>query len=285
MGSTEAFLGIATLASCACVTAATAAGTLENPAPGAVMSGIGVISGWTCDASRVELEIDGGSRTLVPYGVDRADTATACGGKRNTGFGLLTNWSVFPPGTHTLRALADGVEFARSTFTVTSLGAEFLRGKSASVTVNDFPAVGKSTVLQWQEPTQSFVASEVRDSAPVLDGRWNGANLENRSDCTNAQNNGRRGTYAQYDIGTAGGIFTISETAVTGLTCTYNGTYAQDGTQRHAAGTYSCSDGKQGGFTTTGFLLTPTEMQIRMDIKLTGSESCTIDAIVSGSRF
>ena len=262
-----------------------ATGMLENPAPGAAVSGIGVISGWTCDASRVEIEIDGGSRGSVPYGVDRADTAGACGGKRNNGFGFLTNWSIFPPGTHTLRVLADGVEFARSTFNVTSLGAEFLRGKSASVTVNDFPAIGKSTVLQWQEPMQSFVASEVLDDAPRLDGLWNGANLEKRSNCTSSQNNGARGTYAQYDIGTAGGLFTISETAVTGLTCTYNGTITQDGTQRHAAGTYSCSDGKTGNFTTTGFLLTPTEMQIRMDIKLTGSESCTIDAIVGGSRF
>ena len=265
--------------------AAAATGVLENPAPGAAVSGIGVISGWTCDASRVEIEIDGGSRGWVPYGVDRADTAAACGGKRDNGFGFLTNWSIFPPGTHTLRVLADGVEFARSTFNVTSLGAEFLRGKSASVTVYDFPALGKSTVLQWQEPMQSFVASEVRDGAPLLDGRWNGVNLENRSSCASAQNNGQRGTYAQFEIGTAGGLFTMAETAVTGLTCTYNGKYTQDGTHRQASGTYTCSDGKQGNFSTTGFLLTDTQMQIRMDIKLTGSESCTIDGIISGSRF
>lgn len=277
--------GLATAALLALAHAAGAAGTLENPAPGSVMSGIGVISGWTCAATRVDLEIDGGSRTQVPYGVDRADTAAACGGKTGNGFGLLTNWSLFPPGTHTVRALADGVEFARSTFTVTSLGSEFVRGKSASTTVYDFPSIGQSTHLQWQEPTQSFVASEVTNDAPILDGRWNGANIEQRSNCTNAQNNGQHGTYAQYEIGTAGGLFTISEAAVTGLTCTYNGTYTQDGTQRHAAGTYSCSDGKQGSFTTTGFLLLPTEMQIRMDIKLTGSESCTVDSIVGGSRF
>jgi hypothetical protein len=262
-----------------------AAGVIENPAPSSIASGIGVISGWSCEGARIELEIDGGSRTLVPSGVDRADTAAACGGKRNTGFGLLTNWSVFPPGTHTLRALADGVEFARTTFVVTSLGGEFLRGKSATATVNDFPAQGQSTTLRWQESTQSFVAAEVRDEAPVLWGLWNGANLERRTNCASAQNNGQRGTYAQFDIANAGGVFTISETAVTGLTCTYNGTYSQSGTRRHASGRYFCSDGKQGDFTTTGFLVTATEMQLRMDIKLTGSESCTIDAILGGSRF
>jgi hypothetical protein len=262
-----------------------AAGAFENPAAGTTVSGIGVISGWTCGAAKVELEIDGGSRTVVPSGVDRGDTASACGGARNNGFGMLTNWSIFPPGTHTLRALADGVEFARTTFTVTSWGTEFLRGKSASAVVNDFPAIGKSTRLEWQEGMQSFVATEVRDDAAVLWGRWNGANLERRSGCTNAQNNGDRGTYAQYDIANANGVFTISEAAVTGLNCTYNGTYTQDGTHRGATGTYFCSDGKQGSFTTKDFLVTPTEMQIRMDIKLTGSESCTIDSIVGGSRF
>src|SRR3954471_24930920 len=85
-----------------------AAGALENPAPSSAVSGIGVISGWSCEGTRIELEIDGGSRTQVASGVDRADTASACAGKRNNGFGLLTNWGVFAPGTHTLRALADG---------------------------------------------------------------------------------------------------------------------------------------------------------------------------------
>lgn len=265
--------------------AVNAAGVIENPQPGATVSGIGVISGWSCGATRVEIEIDGTSRTAVPYGVDRADTASACGGARNNGFGLLTNWALLGAGAHTLRALADGVEFARTTFAVTSLGAEFLKGKSAGTTIYDFPAAGRSTTLTWQESSQSFVASEVRNDAPSPWGRWNGVNLEARSNCTSPQNNGQRGTYAQFDIANDGGVFTIAESAVTGLTCTYNGTYSQDGTQRQAKGTYFCSDGKQGNFTTTGFSVTPTALQIRMDVKLTGSESCTIDAIVSGSRF
>jgi hypothetical protein len=265
--------------------AAYATGSLENPAPSSTVSGIGVISGWSCEGSKIELEVDGASRTQVPSGVDRADTASACGGKRNTGFGQLINWSLLPPGAHTLRALADGVEFARGTFTVTSLGSEFLRGKSADSTLYDFPAIGKSTTLQWQEPMQSFVVTDVKDDAPSLMGRWNGANIERRSNCTSAQNNGQHGTYGQLDIANDAGVFTIAETAVTGLTCTYNGTYKQDGIQRSATGVYFCSDGKQGSFTTTHILLTPTEMQIRMDIKLTGSESCTIDSILGGSRF
>lgn len=261
-----------------------AAGALENPAPDAAVSGIGVISGWHCSATRIEIQIDAGMPMPAASGTDRLDTAATCG-RRDTGFGLLLNWAVVGAGPHTMRALADGVEFARRDFTVVTLGAEFLRGRSGTVTLGDFPAIGDSTVLEWQEPLQSFVVREVRADAPRLEGRWNGANLERRSDCANAQNNGTRGTYAQYDIGLEGGLFTIAETAVTGLTCTYNGTYTQDGPRRHASGSYSCSDGKRGDFTTTGFLVTATEMQIRMDIKLTGAETCTVDAIVGGSRF
>ena len=277
-------LRIAAAALAAMALQAHAAGLLENPVDDATVGGIGVISGWYCGASRIEVQIDSGPVMPAAYGTDRADTLATCG-RRDTGFGLLLNWAIIGAGPHSIRALADGVEFARRGFTVTTLGSEFLRGASATVPLYDFPAIGKTTILQWQEPLQSFVATEVRDGAPLLDGRWNGANLEKRSNCAAAQNNGTRGTYAQWDIGTSGGLFTISEAAVTGLTCTYNGRITQTGTQRHASGTYSCSDGKQGNFDTTGFIVSDTQMQIRMSIQLTGSESCTIDAIVEGARF
>ena len=32
---------------------------LENPQPGSFQSGIGVISGWVCDAQRIDIEFDG----------------------------------------------------------------------------------------------------------------------------------------------------------------------------------------------------------------------------------
>ena len=264
--------------------AAQAAGVLENPVPDATVSGIGVISGWFCDAQRIEVQVDVNAPMPVAYGTDRLDAAGTCG-KRNTGFGLLLNWAVLGPGKHTLRALADGVEFARRGITVADLGGEFLRGKAGTVTLGDFPEIGRSVVLEWQEPLQSFAIREVANSAPQITGRWNGANIEKRSNCTNPQFEGQHGTYAEFLIGLQDGLFTISETAVTGLTCTWNGTYSQDGTRRHLSGTYFCSDGKRGDFVAKDWLLTPTEMQIRMDIKLTGSESCTIDAIVGGSRF
>ena len=261
-----------------------AAGLLENPSPATAVSGIGVISGWHCTASKVEIEFDGGARLLAGGGTDRLDAAATCG-KRNVGFGLLLNWAVLGAGTHTIRALADGVEFGRASVNVVTLGSEFVTGKTAATTIPDFPSSGKTSVLEWREAEQRFAITEVRNEAPMLTGRWNGANLEKRSGCASAQNNGNHGTYAEYNIGIEGGFIGIDEQAITGLHCSYSGPYRQDGTRREISGSYTCSDGKRGDFTATSVLVTPGEMSLRLAIKLNTSETCSIDAILGGSRF
>ena len=131
---------------------------LENPKPGSFQSGIGVISGWVCDAGRIEIEFnnDTTNRWQAGYGTRRTDTQGICG-DTNNGFGLLFNWNLLGNGTHTVRVLADGVEFANATVTVTTLGQEVLRGASKAVTLPDFPSVGTDSVLQWQEAQQNFV--------------------------------------------------------------------------------------------------------------------------------
>lgn len=90
---------------------------LENPQPGAFVSGIGAISGWVCDADKIEIEFnnDAANRWQAGYGTLREDTYGVCG-DTNNGFGLLYNWNNLGNGIHTVRALADGVEFARAVF-------------------------------------------------------------------------------------------------------------------------------------------------------------------------
>src|SRR6185437_14934495 len=39
-------------------------------------------------------------------------------------------------------------------------------------------------------------------STAPIEGAWNGTDLERRSGCTSAQNDGNRGTYAEFDVGT-----------------------------------------------------------------------------------
>ena len=122
---------------------------------------------------------------------------------------------------------------------------------------------------------------------PSLGGYWNGANLENRSNCATAGVNGIHGTYAQYffSVNPSNANMQIHETTVTNLTCDYDGVYAVDQAQPDWNGSFSCSDGKRGTFRSTGFLVTPTEMQVRLTIKLQNSEGCDIDSILGGSRF
>ena len=136
-------------------------GTLENPGPASFQSGIGLLSGWVCAAAVVELEINGGPRLTAAYGTDRADTAPVCG-DRDNGFGLLFNWNLLGAGEHTVRALADGEEFGRATFTVTTLGVEFLQGTQGETVVADFPSPGEAVRLVWQQTNQNFVLAPLQ---------------------------------------------------------------------------------------------------------------------------
>ncbi len=131
-------------------------GYLENPGAGSFQSGIGLFSGWVCDAQRVEIEINGSTTLEAGYGTIRSDTASVCG-DTNNGFGLLFNWNLLGDGTHTARALADGREFGRARFTVTTLGTEFLTGVSGTYRLPNFPKQGTNVIVEWQQASQNFV--------------------------------------------------------------------------------------------------------------------------------
>ena len=129
--------------------------TLENPSLGSPQSGIGIISGWVCEAQEVAIEL-AGTAVLAAYGTPRGDTQGVCGDSNN-GFSLLVNWNNLGPGDHPVRALADGIEFARTTVRVTTLGVEFLREASGTYPLADFPRLGDTTTLRWEESLQNFV--------------------------------------------------------------------------------------------------------------------------------
>ncbi len=135
------------------------AAMLENPQPDSYQSGIGIISGWACDAGRIEIEFNGGPPVEAAYGTSRGDTHSTCGDADN-GFGLPVNWNLLGNGSHTVRALADGVAFATATVTVTTLGVEFLRGASGTYDISDFFPTGLPLKLQWQEAQQNFVLTD-----------------------------------------------------------------------------------------------------------------------------
>ena len=119
-----------------------------------------------------------------------------------------------------------------------------------------------------------------------VNGRWNGVDLERRSNCTHAQNNGTRGTYAQFDVSAdPGGSFVIAQLGITGLDCNYIGRSRVNGGRLTVQGTYSCTDGKQGDFRATRIDANDISLTIQMDIRLTGSESCSVEALLSMARL
>ena len=136
---------------------------LENPHPGAHVSGIGLVSGWTCMSGVVEVSFDGGPRdNLVPSGGGRGDTLPVCG-RTNTGFGLLFNYNLLGSGNHTVELFINGVQVGSSVpFTVTVPVGEFIRGAAKTVDATDFPSTGRTTRLEWQESTQNFAITGVR---------------------------------------------------------------------------------------------------------------------------
>jgi hypothetical protein len=109
----------------------------------------------------VDIILDEGAPLAAAYGTSREDTASACGDADN-GFGLLFNWNTLGDGVHTLRALADDVQFASAAFTVTTLwGAEFLPGVSGSYWVEGFPYPFTDVLIHWEESSQNFVIERI----------------------------------------------------------------------------------------------------------------------------
>ena len=145
-----------------------AARVLESPANGAFVSGIGFISGWKCDAGNITVRLDGGGHIPMATEQPRADTRLACGPVHN-GFITQVNWNYLGAGTHTAVAYDDGVEFARSTFTVGSTDEEFLRGVEAECLVPDFPTPGENGRFVWNESTQHLELAEAGRHVPLPD--------------------------------------------------------------------------------------------------------------------
>ena len=135
-------------------------GFVDNPQPASAQSGIGVLSGWVCEAETVEIELNGVPQQAA-YGTERADTVGHCEDTDN-GFGLLWNWNLLGDGPHTVRVVVDGIVFATLPVTVTTLGldTDFPKGLTGETTLTDFPSEGETMRLVWQEAQQNFVLAE-----------------------------------------------------------------------------------------------------------------------------
>ena len=143
------------------------AASLENPSGGLFYSGVGVISGWKCEANgELTVRFNGGEPIPLVYGSERPDVLEvgACT-SADVGFVAIYNWARLDDGTHTAVAYDDGVEFARGTFQTTRLVAdkEFVPGLSGRFRARDFPEPGVNVLLRWNQNVQGFVIEGVEE--------------------------------------------------------------------------------------------------------------------------
>ena len=130
------------------------AAVLENPSPDSFYSGIGVISGWKCEANGpLTVRFNGGEAIPLAYRNERPDTASVCN-DTNNGFVAIWNWARLGDGVHVAVVYDNGLEFGRSTFEVATLGVAFERGAVGECRIDDFPSLGESTLFEWNEATQ-----------------------------------------------------------------------------------------------------------------------------------
>ena len=166
------------------------AARLENPGEGQVYSGIGVISGWKCEADGpLTIRFNSGPPVPLVYGSERPDTRSVCG-DANNGFVALWNWgnlhtdspratsgsssslNTVHADTHTARAYDNGVMFAETTFEVGTLGVEFLRGFGGGPQIiwSGGNRGGHNIIFAWNENTQHFEVGTGRVWGPDSEG-------------------------------------------------------------------------------------------------------------------
>ncbi len=133
----------------------------EVPQQGSVQSGVGVIRGWACDATRVEVQFDDYPLMQIAYGTSRDDTLVQCGDSNN-GYGSVIAWGLLGYGTHTMTTFIDGVEKSAVTFEVTGLDEPFIQGLIGTYELADFPSPGESVTVEWSEADQNFIITDYR---------------------------------------------------------------------------------------------------------------------------
>ncbi len=157
------------------------AAALGNPGNGLFYSGVGVISGWKCEANGLltvrffttdgDPHPDWMDSIPLVYGTERTDVRKdgQCldNDHDNVGFVAIWNWANLGDGTYTAVVYDNNVEFARSTFEVATLGEAFVSGASGECRVQNFPSSGETTTLEWNQNTQHFeVVGEDLPSIP-----------------------------------------------------------------------------------------------------------------------
>lgn len=148
-------------------------GAIETPSYFSTQAGVALISGWSCTGQKIRIRIDDGPPQTAGSHTSREDTRPACG-RADTGFGLLLNFNLLPPGQHTLTAYADGVAFAGTSFRTIRIGDPAVNGSLPRFPLLNFPKLGDATWVVWDRELQNFRADSVQ-TGPAVAGDYYGA--------------------------------------------------------------------------------------------------------------
>jgi hypothetical protein len=130
---------------------------VEVPRPGGSYSGILFVAGWKCPPNGdITISFDGGTAVPAASRVPRSDTASTCGNDGRNGYIIQWNYNLLGPGEHRVSIRQGGVEFAASTFEVTTFGVPSMRDAEGEYELPNFPSNGANAIVEWDQGTQSF---------------------------------------------------------------------------------------------------------------------------------
>lgn len=279
----------AVIGSLTCGGAVAAGSSLENPQPGSIESGIGVISGWHCPAAAITIQIDDAAPIPAPYGSLRGDAATRCDGVVATGFSYLINYNTLAAGAHTIKAFADGVLFGTTAFNVVTLGSEFLTDRTGEYYLHNFPDYGKRTRVTWQQGKQNFIVSGSDTQVAPIEGTYFGAVTTVNSGCTTPSNNGNFFEVDRFTVAGSGALLTLTATNLTAANsaCTFSGNanYTPKGGEIVVlAGNFACTNGLQGTWASERMVFDTVGMLVSMTTRYTVGETCTTVTRIGAAR-
>ncbi len=140
---------------------------LGIPGNNSIQSGVGIISGWTCEAEEILILIQGeGFRHVLEpsYGVERTDTESVCGDADN-GFITQVNWGNYSSGEYLVSLYIDDELDAVAEHTITIVkineNESFMTGLQGRYRIPDFPEAGKDTIIEWNQSLQNFSIVEI----------------------------------------------------------------------------------------------------------------------------
>ncbi|HWQ94715.1 MAG TPA: hypothetical protein VN418_04355 [Gammaproteobacteria bacterium] len=117
-------------------------------------------------------------------------------------------------------------------------------------------------------------------------GTYLGGATNINSGCTQSAHNGQFFHSAAYGITTNNNNLNIQEAIVGDGTCSYAGTYTQNGSRISASGLFSCTGGFGGTWSSKEILLLDDAFVMsNLNLKYTSGETCQVSGVISASKL